>query len=287
MSCSGYSTSGSWSKITNGSQSEIAYINGTNVTMTPFGSFCGYSVYSNMSPNGQGIKIVLTVNNTDHGLYKCCIGTDSHLLSVPLSITTSSMTGNTHIQMVCQPTDRNTDPYTVMFFLNSTLVMKVKIQNGTEQVTMMNNTVFSTNGKFGHHPTGVASYAGNIDDGPTCLTCIVSANNSYGDATKCTKGARDVYGTSQGNGPVNDMTLALSSDSKYEDDVNTKKPEDSPTGSHLVVVAVILVVAVLASVFIIHNRGKRRPMTYDQYVNKVYKPCNRRESHATEVTTVL
>nr|WEG68838.1 membrane protein m120.1 [Mastomys natalensis cytomegalovirus 1]WEG68974.1 membrane protein m120.1 [Mastomys natalensis cytomegalovirus 1]WEG71202.1 membrane protein m120.1 [Mastomys natalensis cytomegalovirus 1] len=260
LTCIGNGPDMKWVKLVNNTEVPIATGNSTHVTLKSE----GYIVTST-STGPNGIRTTLQTNSTDHGNFRCTLGGERQLLSVRIKIQVSSISGMFTLTMGCKPVGID-PPFTTMWFLNSTLVSVVKtFKNHTTTVRYL-NTSFTEFKNFTIHDRN-GKYEG---ERPACLTCIVSTNNSFGDATRCTYNTRDISGEKFQQG-----LLARS----VGDDISTNGPPLGSTGSHLVVVTVILVAAIIAAVFIIHLKGKRVRRNY-RPTQRIYKQC---ANSATEV----
>lgn len=253
LSCSGDGSNMKWVKLVNGTEIAIASGNSTHVDLTA----SGY-VITTQPAGPNGIRTTLQTNSTDHGNFRCTIGAEQQLVSVRLTLQVSSITGIHSLTMGCKAVNAR-PPTTTLWFVNSTFVSVVKTTvNGTHIVRYM-NTSFTEHKNFTNTDDN-GRYNGTR---PACLTCIVSTNNSFGDATRCTLNTKDISGKKFPPG-----LLSRS--------IGAEPPIDGPplgnTGSHLVVITVILVAAIIAAVFVIHLRGKRVKRNY-RPTQRIYKQC--------------
>ncbi|CCE57120.1 m120.1 protein [Murid betaherpesvirus 1] len=304
MTCIGTGDTGSWSRVYNKTDYLIGSFQNTTVVMEPYGLDGGYGVYVKVSKSGETIT-TLTMNTTRHGGYRCKIGTSSKLLYLEMPLTVSSTTGLGSIQMDCRPHNQ-TPPYTILWILNSTLGARSTIYaKNNVTVKMENGTGFFGTDLFGVNDGVGSYYSPKRPPQPACLICIVSKNDSYGSATRCTTGMKDM-GSSKTKQSPGFETIFLHSEfmratgerpsggighgpdgEQGPGDDPTPPAAAQPTGVFLVVVVACFLAGVAAAIFTIHHKGKHARLSRGPSDMKVYKPCNRTESQRSAEITEL
>lgn len=272
LTCVGHNTTGYWAQVYNATDHLIGTVIRTNVTMTAFGISKNFSVSARVSSNNSGMAITLIVPQNTTGTFKCTIGNATQLLYVKKAVTVSASVSSTPLgmqilQMYCSFGTNETEQ--LLWFLNSTLCASVTVFPNRTEVVNYKNTTFISEGNFTHN-NGVGSYFGGY---PACLTCVVSQNETYGDSTHCTFGARNIYTTSDRSASFEEIQKSTHYARLTGNTGTGPAPEHPPTGTSLIVITVVCIAAVAGAVFLIHYMGKRMRVTYsaDDAAARVYR----------------
>lgn len=270
FTCIGSGDNGTWHKIINGSYELLAYFNSTSISVTDEGQKYTISVHSkSKSKQMYGTRAgrttshqlisKLTTKESDHGGYKCTIGGETHLFHIKMKLMVSSSQGLYSLQVSCTPPTTVSPPFTTLWFLNSTFVSTVFIYSNKTISVSYKNTSFVDHKNFTYNPETNSGYYNGTQ--PACLSCILSTNNSYGDATRCTLNTRDLSsGTETGS----------SFFQKFVDMGNIEEPPLGTGGTNLLIITITLVAAIICAVFIIHVKGKTVKLSYKPTA-RIYK----------------
>lgn len=278
FTCINNGNNGTWHKKINGSYVLLANI--TNSTVSPTEEGKSYSIKATLLSNNKKrtsvsqLMTTLTTTNTNHGEYKCSVGDDSHLFHIKMTVFVSSTSGTNSLQVSCKPPTQNKKlpPHITLWFLNATHVATAfNYMNGSDRIDYK-NTSFTEYKNFTYNDENKSGiYNGTY---PGCITCVVSTNSSYGDATRCTSGIKDL---SSGQETESGIFRKFSSPKDFED------PPFSGAGTHLLVITLTIVAAIICAVFIIHVKGKTVKMSYKPN-SRIYK--NYETGSKSKISTV-
>lgn len=222
---------------------------------------------------GSNIETKLGLPKHTFGTFGCRFGSEHHLFFLPKEITANSESKPNSLTLQCKDTHH---PYNISWYINSTLVAVVNVFNSSVYVVHDKNTSFTELKNISFHN----NQATTKNDRPVCLTCIVSANDGFGDQTVCSPNTRDLSGNRQ----TRSENFLRTSRLEGENPMNAGNVMNQNAGLGFVAGVVAFVCAVAGIVLLIHVTGKKRRPHFG-YDEQIYRPFSTSSGGTTERTT--